>query len=63
MDDSPVSATIGDLSSPPQRSDPSAKKTNDSEAELICQWIKELADETRRENALLQIRYAFLVNL
>lgn len=45
--------------------DPNATEEDKrKEAEQICQWIRELSDDEKRENALLQIRLIkFLMNL
>lgn len=34
------------------------EKDKEKEAQQICTWIKELGDNEKRENALLQIRFA-----
>ena len=39
----------------------SVKPNSDSQVQVsdICQWIQELADPSKRENALLQLRFIF----
>lgn len=54
---SPNVLNIQSTSSPsaPAKDDNSKEK----DVEQICQWIRELGDHEKRENALLQIRFVF----
>jgi hypothetical protein len=36
------------------------ENNKEKEVEQICQWIQDLGDHEKRENALLQIRYFVL---
>jgi hypothetical protein len=36
------------------------EKDKEKGVEQICQWIQELGDHDKRENALLQIRFTFI---
>ena len=47
---------VASLSEIQSAGDNHAAKEDKEKADQICKWIKELADDEKRENALLQIR-------